>query len=65
MINCIHNKSESVYTITYFEVEIGWINPISPPNNKTNKWRALTRHGDVRHFMTFEGAKKFIVENHH
>jgi len=65
MINSARNHDRS-FTVRYFEVEIGWINRLTFDRrvNDANQWRAMTRHGDVRHFPTFDLAKKFVVFNH-
>lgn len=66
MINCTRNEDRS-FTVRYFGTEIGYINRIKVDRrlNDANQWRAVTRHGDVRHFLTFESARKFVVVSHH
>lgn len=51
-----------VYTLTYRDREIGWINTVSLDHRDGNTYRAVSATGMVKHCWSLTLAKTFLIE---
>ena len=56
---------EDVLTISYNGDVMGWINNIGLKTPDGAKYRALSIHGEVKHFHRIDAAKEFICSKYH
>lgn len=56
--------TDGIVTLTYDGDAMGWINKIKTPTKEGKIFRALSVHGEVRHFYSLETAKEFICSRY-
>ena len=56
--------TDGIVTITYDGATMGWINKIRTPTKEGKIFRALSVHGEVKHFYSLSTAKEFICSRY-
>jgi hypothetical protein len=56
--------TDGIVTLTYDGDAMGWINKIKTPTRGGEIFRALSVHGEIRHFHTLQTAKEFICSRY-
>jgi hypothetical protein len=58
-------RSDSIYQLTYFGHEAGFIGKIRTKNRDGYKWRAVSVFGHVQHTHTLQGARQWLLDTYH
>lgn len=53
---------DEVYTLTYRDREIGWINTVTLDRKEGHTYRAVSATGMVKHCWSLTLAKTFLIE---
>jgi hypothetical protein len=56
--------TDGIVTLTYDGSTMGWVNKIRTQTKEGKIYRALSVHGEVRHFYSLEAAKEFICSRY-
>lgn len=61
----VEKQDAGIYRVTYFGKEAGWIHRGRMTRDNDLCYRALTVHGEIKHFRNLELAKCFIISHYH
>ena len=58
-------NSDGTFSVYYFDMLIGWVAKGSTKAKGRPIWRALTKHGDLRHTTSLASARAALLEMSH
>ena len=59
-INAVWDDMDEAMIINYRDAVIGWVNDVE--SNRSYKYRALSKNGQVKHFYTVSRAIGWLIE---
>ena len=67
MPNPIHTSAnaDGTFSVYYFDRLVGWVAKASRKAGGKPVWRALTKHGDLRHTASLASARAAVLEMSH